>query len=222
MCKWYKIYYEQVLGKPREYYNIQRPKNSKSLPNVLSAEAVKRLLTSPRNIKHRAILFTVYSAGLRLSEVINLRIEDIHYDKEYIFIKDSKGKRDRRSVLSSYLADILKIYLEKKRPAYWLFEGADGGRYSRSSVQQIFRKAVKVANVNPWATLHTLRHSFATHLLQEGLNLRYVQSLLGHGSSKTTEIYTHVMNINNKTITSPLDKIMKMGNLNENPSDVEG
>jgi site-specific recombinase XerD len=205
-----KFYYESVLGKPREYYDIQRPKRNLSLPNVLSAIEVNALINSPKNLKHKAILYTLYSAGLRLSEIIKVRIEDIHSDDGYIFIKGAKGKKDRKTVLSPILVDLLRKYYVQYKPAYWLFEGQDGGKYSGSSINKIFRRAAKDANINPWATPHTLRHSFATHLLQQGTNLRYVQSLLGHNSSKTTEIYTHVMNINNKTINSPLDQLMKL------------
>ncbi len=200
-----KFYYEQVLGKDRVYYDIQRPKRSLSLPNVLSMEEVRKLINTPKNLKHKAILYTVYSAGLRLQEVINLRIQDVHSDDGYLFIKAAKGKKDRKSVLSPVLLDLLRAYYRSYKPSYWLFEGQHGAQYSGSSITKIFRKATKDSGINPWATLHTLRHSFATHLLQNGTNLRLIQSLLGHSSSKTTEIYTHVMNINNKTITSPLD-----------------
>ncbi len=203
-----KFYYEQVLDRPREKYQITRPKTSKSLPNVLSVEEIQLLINSPKNMKHQLILYTIYSAGLRLSEVIDLRIEDIHLDEGYIFIKDAKGKKDRKTVLSNVLVEKITPYLAQYHPAYWLFEGSDGGQYSRSSIQAIFRRAVKSTGVNPWATPHTLRHSFATHLLQNGTNLRYIQSMLGHSSSKTTEIYTHVLNVNNRTILSPLDIIM--------------
>jgi len=202
-----KFYYEKVEGCPREYYDIQRPKKSKSLPNVLDTSEISRIINSPTNLKHKAILYTIYSAGLRISEVTRIRIEDIHSENGYIFIKGSKGKKDRKTVLSKKLILLLRRYYVEFKPAYWLFEGQDGGRYSTTSIQKIFRKATKVTNINPWATPHTLRHSFATHLLQNGTNLRYVQSLLGHSSSKTTEIYTHVMDINNKAIVSPLDLI---------------
>ena len=206
-----KFFYEKVLGMPREYYNIQRPKKSKSLPNVLSPEEIHKMLTTTNNRKHKAILCTLYSAGLRLSEVINLRIEDIHSNGNYIFIKGAKGKKDRKSILSNVLLKLLREYYVAYKPSYWLLEGLDGGQYSRSSIQKIFRMAVKKSNINPWATPHTLRHSFATHLLQQGVNLRYVQVLLGHESSKTTEIYTHILNINNKAIVSPLDKLVTFG-----------
>lgn len=200
-----KFYFEQVLGKARAYYDIQRPKRSMSLPNVLSMQEVEMLINTPKNLKHKAILYTVYSAGLRLQEVLNLRVEDVHSDDGYLFIKAAKGKKDRKTVLSPVLLDLLRNYYKAFKPSYWLFEGQHGQQYSGSSVTKLFRRAMKKSGVNPWATLHTLRHSFATHLLQNGTNLRLIQSMLGHSSSKTTEIYTHVMNINNKTIVSPLD-----------------
>jgi integrase/recombinase XerD len=200
-----KAYYEHVLGKPREYYDIQRPKKADQLPTVFTKEEVSRILQSPTNTKHRAILFTIYSAGLRISEALNLRLVDINSDEGYIFIKSAKGKKDRKSVLSPILLGLLRSYYKEYKPSYWLFEGQDGGQYSAKSIQKILRKAVKDTNSNPWGTVHTLRHSFATHLLQEGMNLRYIQTLLGHSSSKTTEIYTRVVAINNKNIKSPLD-----------------
>lgn len=204
-----KFYYEYVLKKPREYYNLTRPKKSKSLPNVLSSDEIIRILSVPKSIKHRAILYTIYSAGLRLNEVITLRIIDVHSENGQLFIKGAKGKKDRYTVLSQATLDILRVYYSAHKPSYWLFEGSAGGQYSKSSVQKIFRRAVKDANINPWATVHTLRHSFATHLMQHGTSMRQVQALLGHSSSKTTEIYTHVMNMSNKTVMSPLDRIRK-------------
>lgn len=200
-----KFFYEKVLGKPREFYEITRPKKSINLPNVLSRKEIKALFATTTNMKHRAILMTIYSAGLRLSELINLRVEDILSEEGSIFIKASKNKKDRYTVLSPLLLDTLRKYYKAYRPAYWLFEGADGGQYSSSSVQKIFRKSVKRANINPWATPHTLRHSFATHLLENGTSMRQVQAALGHASSKTTEIYTHILYVNNKVMKSPMD-----------------
>ena len=204
-----KFYYEQVLQKDRSFYDLQRPKKSKTIPNVLSQKEVISLLSTPNNIKHKAILTVIYSAGLRISEVIRLRIEDIHSDEGFIFIKGAKGKKDRKTILSDHLLHILRRYYIMHKPAYWLFEGADGGQYSTTSINKIFRKAVTIAKINAWATPHTLRHSFATHLLQQGVNLRVIQSMLGHASAKTTQIYTHVLNINNKVVKSPLDTIMQ-------------
>ena len=204
-----KFYYEKVLGLPREFYDIQRPKRPKTLPNVLSQEEVLRLINSPKNIKHKAMLYTLYSCGLRVSELLNLRIKDIRSDLGYVFIKGAKGKKDRHTVLSDYLLEILREYFLQHKPSYWLFEGQSGGKYSAKSVQKIYRKAQQETGVNPWSTPHTLRHSFATHLLENGENLRNIQIMLGHESSKTTEIYTHVININNKKVRNPLDIIIK-------------
>ena len=202
-----KCYYEHTLEMPREYYNITRPKKSQDLPNVLSVEEVRLLLNHPKNIKHRAILHIIYAAGLRIGEVIRLRVKDIRSDDGYIFIKDSKGKKDRHTVLSGHLLDLLREYYRQHKPSYWLFEGQEGGQYSAKSIQCIYRKAVKETNSNPWSTPHTLRHSFATHLMQQGVNIRYIQSALGHSSSKTTEVYTRVLGISNKTLKSPLDTL---------------
>ena len=130
--------------------------------------------------------------------MIRLRIVDIHSTDGYIFVKASKGKKDRRTVLSPALLPLLRAYYLKYRPAYWLFEGQSGGQYSASSIRSIFRSAVKKANANPWATVHTLRHSFATHCIQNNVNMRHLQTMLGHGSPKTTERYTRLVEINNK------------------------
>ncbi len=208
-----KAYYEQVLGKPREYYDIQRPKRSQSLPNVLSKEEVVSLIQATSNLKHRTILLAIYSAGLRISEAIQLRVRDIHSDEGYLFIKGSKNKKDRKTILSPILLGELRSYYKAFKPSYWLFEGQEGGQYSTKSIQNIFRASVAKSGVNPWATVHTLRHSFATHLLQQGTNLRIIQVLLGHSSTKTTEIYSHVLAISNKNVASPLDSITQMLNL---------
>ena len=204
-----KAYYEHVLGLPREFYEIERPKKSIKIPNVLSEEEVFKIIQNPKNLKHRAILWTIYSGGLRISESINLRIADINSKDGYIFIKGAKGKKDRKTILSEHLLIMLRNYYVKFKPSYWLFEGQTGGKYSVTSIRNIFRKAVKNTNSNPWATVHTLRHSFATHCIQNGVNMRHIQNMLGHSSPKTTEIYTKTIEINNKKIKSPLDNILK-------------
>jgi site-specific recombinase XerD len=202
-----KCYYEHVLERPREYYNITRPKKSHDLPNVLSQAEVMAVINQPKNLKHKTILHCIYGAGLRVGEVTRLRVKDIHSAEEYLFIKDAKGKKDRHTTLSQHLLKMLRNYYKKYKPAYWLFEGQDGGQYSSTSIQSIYRRAVKETGSNPWSTPHTLRHSFATHLMQRGVNIRYIQAALGHSSSKTTEIYTRVTAINNKTLRSPLDSL---------------
>ena len=214
-----KCYYEHVLKKDRTFYNIQRPNKESKLPNVLSKLDIEKLLNSPNNLKHQTMLSTIYSAGLRISELLNLRIEDIDSKQGHIFVKAAKGKKDRYTVLSPILLKLLRKYYLQYKPSYWLFEGQEGGKYSASSVQKVLRKAVKATNVSAWTTPHTLRHSLATHLMQDGLNMRIIQKLLGHNSSKTTEIYTHVLNINNKTVQSPLDGLylnMKINNNKQN------
>ncbi len=202
-----KCYYEHTLGMPREYYNITRPKRSKDLPNVLSEDEVRAIINFPTNIKHKAILHTIYGAGLRVGEILRLRVSDIRSADGYIFVKDSKGKKDRHTVLSPLLLKLLREYHREYKPSYWLFEGQDGGQYTAQSIQRIYRKAVKATKGNPWSTPHTLRHSFATHLMQRGVNIRYIQSALGHSSTKTTEVYTRVLGISNKTLKSPLDSL---------------
>lgn len=213
-----KCYYEHTLGKPREYYQLTRPKKSYDLPNVLSQKEVRAILNQPDNLKHKTILHTLYGAGLRVGELLRLRVRDIQSADGYIFIKDSKGKKDRHTVLSEHLLGLLRTYYKAYKPAYWLFEGQDGGQYSAKSVQSIYRKAVKETKSNPWSTPHTLRHSFATHLMERGVNIRYIQSALGHSSSKTTEIYTRVTSINNKTLRSPLDSLYDSATFEEDIS----
>ena len=202
-----KCYYEHTLEMPREYYNITRPKKSKDLPDVLSKVEVAAIINNPSNIKHKAILHVLYAAGLRVGEVVRLRVADIRSDDGYLFIKDSKGKKDRHCTLSPLLLELLREYYRQFRPGYWLFEGQDGGQYTTQSIQRIYRKAVKETKSNPWSTPHTLRHSYATHLMEHGVNIRYIQSSMGHSSSKTTEVYTRVLSINSKTLTSPLDTL---------------
>ncbi|MCK6610944.1 MAG: site-specific integrase [Bacteroidia bacterium] len=184
-----------------------RPKEPKQLPGVLSEEEVVKLFNACTNEKHKTILMLIYSAGLRLNELLQLRKDDIHTGRKEIFIKSGKGKKDRISILADKMTTQLKLYLKEYKPRYWLIEGAEGGPYSARSVQQILRKAVADSGINPLATVHTLRHSFATHLLERGTDIRYIQDLLGHSSIKTTEIYTHITQKGGKTIQSPLDQL---------------
>ncbi len=199
-----KYYYEKVLGQERTFYEL-RPRNSRKLPGVFSEEEVVRLLRAVVNLKHRCILMLIYSAGLRIGESVKLRKEDINLERKQVFVKAGKGKKDRYSVLSDKVILLLEEYLKAYRPDYWLFEGQDGGQYSTRSIQQVFRRAVSKAGVNSFSTVHTLRHSFATHLLERGMDLRYIQTLLGHSSSETTEIYTHITQKAREKLCSPLD-----------------
>jgi len=202
-----KFYYEQVLGRKKKYYHLNRPKKEKRLPNVLTVEEVEQIIKHCTNLKHKCILMTLYSGGLRRSELINLKITDIDTQRMLIRITRSKGKKDRHTLLSEKLVRLLRDYYRWYKPKLWLFEGQGGGQYSATSIENIFRKALKKAQIEKHATPHTLRHSFATHLLEQGINLRYIQEILGHSSTKTTEIYTHVSSKQLTKIQNPLDKL---------------
>ena len=204
-----KFYYGEILGK-KFIYEIKRPKKDKKLPVVLSREEIMKILQIPSNIKHKAILTVVNSAGLRVGEVAKLKTEDIDTDRKLIHIRGSKGRKDRYTLLSDRALKILREYYKEYQPSQWLFEGAKKGKHiSTRAVQAIFRQVCRKAGINKDVTVHSLRHSFATHLLESGVDLRYIQEILGHKSSKTTEIYTHVSKANIAKIESPLDKIMK-------------
>lgn len=203
-----KFYYEKVLGQDKELYYLERPRIARELPKVLAEEEVLAILNSVSNIKHKAIIATIYSAGLRRSELINLRKQDVFYERKIIFIRGSKGKKDRNTILSDYNSIILREYLNKDRPNYWLFEGVNRNQYSATSIAKILKRAAMKAGLDKRVTPHMLRHSFATHLHEQGVDIRYIQILLGHDSSKTTEIYTHVSNTSLIRIKSPLDTLL--------------
>ena len=203
-----KFMYEQVFGFDRRKIELPRPRKDQKLPNVFTTGEVQRMLAAVNNVKHHAILSVVYGCGLRLKEVVQLRIIDVNSQQGVIFIKGSKNNKDRNVMLSPKLLTLLRAYYRQYRPRYWLFEGQDGGQYGRRSVQNIFNKAKSRAGTNPYATLHGLRHSFATHLLEKGVDLRTVQHLLGHANITTTEIYTHVTSTLLSKVRSPLDDIL--------------
>ena len=202
-----KFYYERVLGGKRKIYLIERPRKENYLPEVLSEEEVAAILKTITNIKHKALIMTIYSGGLRISELINLRIKDIDSNRMQIRIEQSKGKKDRYTLLSKKTLLTLRKYFAEYKPKEWLFEGENGGQYADSSIYSIFKKALVAAKITKKVTIHSLRHSFATHLLENGTDLRYIQNLLGHSSSKTTEIYTHITNKGFDQIKNPLDKL---------------
>lgn len=206
-----KFYLEHVLKQDRQFFDLERPKKIKQLPDVLSIEEVAKILKCTHNLKHKTMLTTLYSAGLRMGELLNLRIGDIDSDRMRIWIREGKGCKDRLTTLSPHLLELLRTYYLKFQPTYYLFEGPSGKQYSGSSVRKILAKAVQKAGIKRNIKPHTLRHSFATHLLEQGTNLRYIQTLLGHTSAKTTEIYTHVSSKNLEEIRSPLDHIVSTG-----------
>ena len=202
-----KLYYEVISNKVIDSKDIHRPMRNKSLPSIYSREEIKRIVDCINNPKHKAIIFLIYSAGLRLNELINMHVEDILVDRKMDFIRKSKGRKDRYSILAEATLVMLSEYIIKFRPVKYLFEGQYGGRYSSTSIRNILKAAKKKSGVRTNGSVHTLRHSFATHLLENGTDLRYIQELLGHSSSKTTEIYTHVSTLNISKITSPGDLI---------------
>lgn len=202
-----KMFYAEVVEQEEKVRNIIRPKRPQKLPHVLAEAEVVRLLKATDNRKHRCILMMIYAAGLRLGEVLNLRIADLQPEQRRIFVRAGKGKKDRCTLLSEKVLSELSTYFDLYKPVEWVFEGLDGGKYSERSVQNIFIRAKLKSKINPYATVHTLRHSFATHLLEKGVDLRYIQELLGHESTKTTEIYTHITHKGMDKIKSPLDEL---------------
>lgn len=202
-----KFYYEKILGQPRITLSLRRPNREKKLPSVLSEREVHDVLSVVSNVKHRCLLMLIYSAGLRVSEVVGLKPQDIDSGRGVIHIRGAKGKKDRITLLSGQMLKLLREYYRAYRPTTWLFEGLHGKRYSIRSVQAAFGSALRAAGVGKPASVHTLRHSFATHLLERGTDIRIIQTLLGHASSKTTEIYTHVTRRALGKVRSPLDEL---------------
>lgn len=185
---------------------ILRPKREKRLPHVLSKQEVKAILNAPVNLKHCVMLSLIYACGLRRSELLNLRPSDILSDRHLLHIYQSKGKKDRVVPISENTIEMLRRYYKVYRPKYWLFEGQEAGRpYSPKSLQNVLKRSLIKAKIAKPVTLHWLRHSYATHLLENGTDIRYIQELLGHNSSRTTEIYTHVSNRDIQKIISPFD-----------------
>jgi integrase/recombinase XerD len=211
-----KFYLEHVIKKPKEFYDIPRPQRPLQLPKVLSEQEIGRLFNAVRSRKHKAILFLAYSAGLRVSEVVQLRLCDIDSDRMQIFVQRAKGKKDRYVPLSLVVLDVLRQYLRgcMVRPLVYLFEGAIPGQpYSTRSAQKIFQVARKDAGITKEVSFHALRHSYATHILEKGIDIRYIRDLLGHFNITTTERYLHVKREQLVTIESPLDALWKSGKL---------
>lgn len=200
-----KFYIEQVKDGPRQSYYIDRPRKESKLPVVLSEEEVTGLLSATHNIKHRCIMFMLYASGLRMSELINLKITDVDFDRKLVNVRGGKGRKDRVTLLSVVASDYLVHYLELYAPKVWVFEGPGGKQYGASSVNKIIYANAARAGIQKKVSAHTLRHSFATHMLEHGTDLRYIQSLLGHESSRTTERYAHVTRKGFERLVSPLD-----------------
>lgn len=186
---------------------VHRPKRPKLLPNVLSKEEIKLILEAPLNLKHKAMLSVIYACGLRRSELLNLKIIEIDSKRKLVLVKQSKGRKDRIIPLSEKIVLILREYYKIYKPKIWLFEGQNGGKYSEKSLESVLKQSLLKTKINKPVSLHWLRHSYATHLLEAGTDLRYIQEILGHNSSKTTEIYTHVSTKSLQNIKSPFDDL---------------
>ncbi len=203
-----KIFFREVVPSNFDVEKFERPRSEHKLPNVLSKEEVKAILQSLGNLKHRTMLSLIYACGLRRSELLNLKPADIESSRGLLLIRQSKGKKDRVVPISEKTIGMLRDYYKTFKPQYWLFEGqVKGEPYSEKSLQSVLKTAITKARIRKPVTLHWLRHSYATHLLENGTDLRYIQELLGHRSSRTTEIYTHVSTRNLKNIKSPFDEL---------------
>ncbi|WP_223067371.1 tyrosine-type recombinase/integrase [Paenibacillus caui] len=207
-----KFYFQQVAGIPDSVVAYYRPKPEKKLPNVLSKQEVLALFSAVHNLKHKAILILTYSAGLRVGEVVRIRLRDIDRDRKTLLIRQGKGRKDRYTLLSQAAILTLDQYIQSYKPQEWLFPGQNGAQHlTERTVQKVFNEALTAASIGKTVSVHSLRHSFATHLLEDGIDLRYIQELLGHQSSKTTERYTHVSVKDVRKIQSPLDRMMLEG-----------
>lgn len=203
-----KLFFQTIRGTQMLVDKIHRPKRAKVLPNVLSKAEVKKLLEAHANIKHKTMLSLIYSCGLRCGELLALKPIHIDSKRNIVLLKNAKGKKDRIAPLSPKILEMLREYYKIYKPTTYLFEGIISGKsYSEKSLQSVLKQALQKAKITKPVTLHWLRHSYATHLLESGTDLRYIQELLGHSSSKTTEIYTHVSTKSIQQIKSPFDDL---------------
>ncbi|MFC5402025.1 tyrosine-type recombinase/integrase [Cohnella soli] len=206
-----KFYMEKVCAMTPSASAYIRPKKLKKLPNVLSTGEVIRLLDAVGNSKHRAILYLAYSSGLRVSEVVRLRLSDFDRERRTLLVRQAKGGKDRQTVLSDAAFEVVQYYVRVEKPGGgWLFPGVAAGRHlTERTVQKVFEQTLKKANIHKKVSVHSLRHSFATHLLEGGIDIRYIQKLLGHKDVATTQIYTHIAVKDVSRIQSPLDRMIE-------------
>jgi integrase/recombinase XerD len=202
-----KFYYEQAAKKPKEWYDVQRPKRPIKNPTVFSENEIAKIISRIPNLKHKVIVMTAYAAGLRASEIVNLRLADIDSERMVINIRGAKGKKDRMVMLSAALLIIFRHYYLQYKPRDFLFEGQGGGQYSKRSINLFIASAKSRAGIKKEGSTHAFRHSFATHLLEGGTDLRLIQELLGHNDIKTTLRYTHVSLKHIARVQSPFDKL---------------
>lgn len=202
-----KLFFKFNSNKNIDAAALMRPRRSQRLPNVLSIPEVRRIMESTGNIKHRVMLSLIYACGLRRGELLELIPQDIQSDRNLLLIRNAKGMKDRVVPIGSKIIEELRIYYKAYRPKVKLFEGQHGGSYNERSQQLVYKQALARVQISKPATLHWLRHSYATHLLERGTDLRYIQVLLGHKSSRTAEIYTHVSNQSIQKIISPYEDL---------------
>jgi site-specific recombinase XerD len=202
-----KFYVEQVIHREKFFFDIPRPKKPSILPKVISSTDIKKIFAAATNLKHNTMLKLCYGMGLRVSEIVNLKITDIDSVAMQVFIERAKGKKDRYVNLPESILTQLRDYYKAYRPKIYLFEGQYGGPYTTRSVQAVFKTALSKAGINKRVGVHGLRHSFATHLLENGTDMRFIQDLLGHNDIKTTLRYTHVSQQSLRKVISPLDRL---------------
>jgi site-specific recombinase XerD len=200
-----KTYYSLCDGRMIHSESFERPRRRRSLPKVFSKEEVMKIFSATRNTKHKLMLWLIYSCGLRRSEVINIRLTDLDFERGILNIREGKGNVDRLIPVPQKVWEKVSVYLKSYSPETYLFEGQSGGRYSVESVYSVFKQSLKRAGIKKEVGVHCLRHSYATHLHESGLDIRYIQELLGHKSTRTTEIYTHVSRRNLFAIRSPIE-----------------
>ncbi|GAA4321439.1 site-specific integrase [Pontixanthobacter gangjinensis] len=204
-----KHYFEFTEQEEIDPSQLKRPEKTKYLPGVLSKEEVIDLLVATRNLKHRCILALIYSSGLRIGELINLRLKDIDVDRRQILIRQAKGRKDRYVMLAETFLPLFHNYLQTYAPGIYFAEGLQGGKYTASAIRSFLKESCHRARIKKRVTPHTLRHSYATHMLENGIDIRYIQELLGHSRPETTMIYTHVTQKDLSKIRSPLDESLK-------------
>jgi len=202
-----KFYYEKVLLQDRIFLEIPRPKKQSKLPKALNTYEVKRIFDVTENLKHNTMLKLCYGMGLRVSEILNLKVSNVDSQTMRVHIERGKGKKDRYVNLPESILEQLRAYYLEYKPKVYLFEGLHGGQYSSRTIQEVFKKALEKARITKKVGIHSLRHSFATHLLESGTDIRFIQELLGHNDIKTTFVYTHVSDKSIRKIISPLDKL---------------
>lgn len=199
-----KLFLKHGLNKSDALINkLERPFSEKKIPTVLSISEVSSIIKNTGNLKHKAILATIYSHGLRRQELINLKVGDIDSKRGFLIVRQTKNRKDRPIPLNAECLQILRLYYKQFKPKEYLFEGQFEPYYSGTSICAILKNAVKKSGINKKVTPHTLRHSYATHLLEKGTDIRYIQELLGHSNIKTTEIYTHISSVHLLTISTP-------------------